>query len=160
MSEAATRRRLAVVTLDPQSIGRGGSDQEHERQVAIYDLIEDNSFRVVGDDRGPYALTIALHEARLGLDIRAADGTPVIAHILSLTPFRPILKDYFLVCESYFTAIRTATPAQIEAIDASRRALHNEGAKLVGERLEGKVEMDFDTQRRLFTLITALHWRG
>ncbi|MCW2284738.1 uncharacterized protein (UPF0262 family) [Rhodoblastus acidophilus] len=160
MTVGARRNRLIAVTLDEASIGRGTADQEHERAIAIYDLIEDNSFALPGQDRGPYQLRIGLIDAKLALNISDQAGERVIAHILSLTPFRRILKDYFLICESYFAAIRTASPAQIEAIDMGRRGLHNEGAQLLAERLRGKVECDFDTARRLFTLVTALHWKG
>lgn len=157
---APSARRLVKVTLDEKSIGRGSADQEHERAIAIYDLLEDNNFGVVGHDGGPYALTIAMHETKLALAVSDAEGRPVITHILSLTPFRSILKDYFLVCETYYAAIRTATPSRIEAIDMGRRGLHNEGAQLLLERLRGKIETDLDTARRIFTLVTALHWRG
>jgi uncharacterized protein (UPF0262 family) len=160
MSDAASTRRLVKVILDEESIGRGSPDQEHERLIAIYDLVELNSFALPGHDGGPYVLHIALQEKKLCFDVRSHDGEPVIRHILSLTPFRRLLKDYFLVCESYYAAIRTATPAQIEAIDMGRRGLHNEGAVLLSERMDGKIECDFDTARRLFTLITALHWKG
>jgi uncharacterized protein (UPF0262 family) len=156
----ANRRRLVSVVLDETSIGRGNPDQEHERLIAIYDLVECNCFALPGHDGGPYALSIALEENKLALDVRDGDGAPLIKHILSLTPFKRLLKDYFLVCESYYAAIRTATPAQIEAIDMGRRGLHNEGATLLAERLSGKIECDFDTARRLFTLVTALHWKG
>ena len=159
MDEAALKR-LVAVTLDESSIGRGNPDQEHERAIAIYDLVESNTFGVPGHDGGPYELMIALHDAKLAFDIRQTGGVTVITHILSLTPFRRILKDYFMVCESYYAAIRTATPAQIEAIDMGRRGLHNDGAKLLAERLTGKIDCDFDTARRLFTLVTALHWKG
>jgi len=157
---AADQKKLVAVLLDENSIGRGNADQEHERAIAIYDLVESNSFGVPGHEGGPYELLIALHEAKLALNIRQEGGDSVIMHILSLTPFRRILKDYFMVCESYYAAIRTATPAQIEAIDMGRRGLHNDGAKLLAERLDGKVECDFDTARRIFTLVTALHWKG
>jgi uncharacterized protein (UPF0262 family) len=157
---SADRKKLVAVLLDENSIGRGNADQEHERAIAIYDLVESNSFGVPGHEGGPYELLIALHEAKLALNIRQEGGDSVITHILSLTPFRRILKDYFMVCESYYAAIRTATPAQIEAIDMGRRGLHNDGAKLLAERLDGKVECDFDTARRIFTLVTALHWKG
>ena len=99
-------------------------------------------------------------ENRLVWDIRLTDGTPVMAHLLSLTPFRRIVKDYFLICDSYYEAIRTSSPSQIEAIDMGRRGLHNEGSQLLMERLTGKVEVDFDTARRLFTLLCVLHWKG
>jgi uncharacterized protein (UPF0262 family) len=159
-AHAPERKRLVAVTLDDKSIGRGNPDQEHERAIAIYDLVEANCFGVPGHDGGPYELMIALHDSKLAFDIRQADGSQVMTHILSLTPFRRILKDYFQVCESYYAAIRTATPSQIEAIDMGRRGLHNDGAKLLAERLDGKIECDFDTSRRIFTLVTALHWKG
>ena len=157
---SADRKKLVAVTLDENSIGRGNADQEHERAIAIYDLVESNTFGVPNHDGGPYELMIALHEAKLAFDIRQEGGASIVTHILSLTPFRRILKDYFMVCESYYAAIRTATPAQIEAIDMGRRGLHNDGAKLLAERLDGKIECDFDTARRIFTLVTALHWKG
>lgn len=158
--DASAQKRLISVTLDENSIGRGSADQEHERAIAVYDLIEDNSFALAGHNGGPYALHISLVDARLVFDIRDDKGANVVTHILSLTPFKRILKDYFLVCESYYAAIRTATPSRIEAIDMGRRGLHNEGAQLLAERLKGKIETDADTARRLFTLITALHWKG
>ncbi len=158
---APNRKRLVLVTLDENSIGRGNPDQEHERAIAVYDLVEANSFGLPGHEGGPYELAISLFDAKLVFEIgEQGSGATIITHILSLTPFRRILKDYFLVCESYYAAIRTATPAQIEAIDMGRRGLHNDGAKLLAERLDGKIECDFDTARRLFTLVTALHWKG
>jgi uncharacterized protein (UPF0262 family) len=159
-AEPRERNRLASITLDEASIGRGSPDQEHERQVAIYDLLEENTFALPGQDAGPYGIRIALQEAKLALEIIDDKGTPIITHILSLTPFRRLLKDYFLVCESYYAAIRTAMPRQIEAIDMGRRALHDEAADLLIERLKGKIECDRDTARRLFTLVSALHWKG
>ncbi len=160
MSAGPTRQRLISVTLDEASIGHGTPDQEHERRIAIYDLVEINSFGVPDHAGGPYCLHVAMRDKKLLLDVRDESGVPVIAHLLSLTPFRRILRDYFMVCESYFAAIRTATPSQIEAIDMGRRGLHDEGAHLLSERLTGKIACDFDTARRLFTLLTALHWRG
>jgi uncharacterized protein (UPF0262 family) len=155
-----SNQRLVAVTLDEASIGRSNPDVDHERAVAIYDLLEDNVFAPEGHDAGPYALNLSLADNRLVFDIRGADGEPVIAHALSLTPFRRIVKDYFLICESYYQAIRNATPSRIEAIDMGRRGLHDEGSKLLMERLDKKVEVDFGTARRLFTLICVLHWRG
>jgi len=152
--------RLAAVTLDEASLGRSNDDVEHERRVAIYDLLEDNKFRPVGHDGGPYALQLSISGNRLVFDIRLTDDTPVIAHLLSLAPFRRVVKDYFVVCDSYYAAIRTATPDRIEALDMARRALHDEGSQLVLERLKRKVDIDFDTARRLFTLISVLHWKG
>ncbi|MCV9937657.1 UPF0262 family protein [Boseaceae bacterium BT-24-1] len=154
------RNHLVAVTLDEASLGRGGADQEHERAVAIYDLIERNHFAVPDFDGGPYAVHLALVERRLAFEIRSAEGAPVVTHLLSLTPFRRIIKDYELVCDSYYAAIRTATPSQIEAIDMGRRGLHDEAAHLLVERLTNKVEIDNETARRLFTLIYALHWKG
>jgi uncharacterized protein (UPF0262 family) len=154
------RNRLVTVTLDESSIGRGSPDQEHERAVAIYDIVEDNSFAIPDHDGGPYGLTVSLVEKRLCLEIRSADGQPVMTHLLSLSPFRRVIRDYEMVCDSYYKAIRTASPTQIEAIDMGRRGLHNEAAVLLRQRLVGKVEVDFDTARRLFTLIFALYWRG
>lgn len=152
--------RLIAVTLDEASIGRSNPDVEHERAVAIYDLIEENTFVPLGHSGGPYALQIGLTGNRLLFDIRMAEGQPVMAHLLSLTPFRRIVKDYFMVCDSYYKAIRTASPSQIEAIDMGRRGLHNEGSELLMQRLSGKVDVDFDTARRLFTLLSVLHWKG
>ncbi len=158
--EAARRRRLAAVSLDESSIDRGSPDQEHERAVAIYDLVEENSFAVPGRDDGPYHLHIAVQDSRLTFDVRTSSDETVLSFVLSLTPFRSVLKDYFLVCESYYAAIRTASPAQIEAIDRSRSALHDEGAELIAQRLADKVEVDPATARRLFTLVCALHWKA
>jgi uncharacterized protein (UPF0262 family) len=152
--------RLVAVTLDEASIGRANRDVEHERTVAIYDLLEDNSFQPHGHEDGPYALNLGIDGSRLVFDIRRVDGTPVIAHLLSLAPFRRIVKDYFTVCDSYYAAIRGATPDRIEALDMARRSLHDEGSRVLMERLKRKVELDFDTARRLFTLVTVLHWKG
>lgn len=151
---------LVAVTLDERSLGRGTADQEHERAVAIYDLIERNHFALPGFDGGPYSVHLALVERRLAFEVRRADGAPVVTHHLSLTPLKRIIKDYELVCESYYAAIRTATPSQIEAIDMGRRGLHDEAAVLLVERLKHKVELDKETARRFFTLIFALHWKG
>jgi uncharacterized protein (UPF0262 family) len=160
MIAGADGKRLIKVVLDEDSIGPGTRDVEHERAVAIYDLVEQNSFAPLGHDGGPYCLRLQLAGNRLIFDIRTEDDRPVVAHHLSLTPFRRLVKDYFLVCESYYQAIRTATPNQIEAIDMGRRGLHDEGSEILIERLKHKVALDFDTARRLFTLITVLHWKG
>jgi uncharacterized protein (UPF0262 family) len=152
--------RLVAVTLDENSIGRSNRDVEHERAVAIYDLLEDNSFAPDGDHGGPFALHLSITGSRLMLDIRHASGAPVAAHLLSLTPLRRIVKDYYTVCDSYYAAIRTATPDRIEALDMARRSLHDEGSNILVERLARKVRLDFDTARRLFTLICVLHWKG
>ena len=160
MTEARpTRTRLVDVELD-ESIGRSTPDVEHERAVAIFDLIEENSFHPVGDEGGPYRLRLSIVDSRLIFSIAREDGTQVVTHILSLTPFRRIVKDYYMICESYYEAIRSATPSQIEAIDMGRRGLHNDGSQTLMDRLSGKIEVDFDTARRLFTLVCVLHWRG
>lgn len=152
--------RIVAVTLDEESIGRSGPDIEHERAIAIYDLIEQNLFAPAGDAGGPYTLHLGISGNRLMFDIRREDATPVVVHLLSLTPFRRIVKDYFMICDSYYHAIRTATPDKIEAIDMGRRGIHDEGSRTLMERLDGKVRVDFETARRLFTLISVLHWKG
>jgi uncharacterized protein (UPF0262 family) len=159
-SEQDGRQRLVAVILDEASIGRGNPDQEHERAIAIYDIVEANSFGVPGHDGGPYALHLGMVEKRLCFDIRTSGGEQVVSHHLSLTPFRNVIRDYEMVCDSYYKAIRSASPAQIEAIDMGRRGLHNEAAELLMQRLNGKIAVDFDTARRIFTLIFALHWKG
>jgi uncharacterized protein (UPF0262 family) len=163
MSRAASPKdteRLVAVTVDENSIGAANTDVEHERRVAIYDLVEMNSFAPAGHKAGPYALHLSMAENRLLFDIRSADGKPVVAHFLSLTPFRRLVKDYFMICDSYYEAIRTATPDRIEAIDMGRRGIHDDGSRMLMERLKRKVNVDFDTARRLFTLICVLHWKG
>jgi uncharacterized protein (UPF0262 family) len=159
-AKAKNKNRLVAVTLDEDSIGRSSSDIEHERAIAIYDLIEENSFAPVDHDEGPYVLHIGIKENRLVLDIRRENNKPVIAHLLSLTPFKRIVKDYFMICDSYYAAIRTATPDKIEAIDMGRRGLHDEGSRILQDAIKRKVKVDFDTARRLFTLICVLHWKG
>lgn len=152
--------RLVEVVLDEASIGHAGSDVEHERATAIWDLVDDNRFAPCGHCGGPYRLKLGVIENRLALEISTGDGCPVAVHLLSLTPFRRIVKDYFFVCDSYYTAIRTATPSKIEAIDMGRRGLHDEGSQVLVDRLKGKIDIDFATARRLFTLICALRWKG
>ena len=152
--------RIVAVTLDEESIGRSGPDIEHERAIAIYDLIEKNLFAPEGAGEGRFLLHIGITGNRLMFDIRREDGTPVVAHLLSLTPYRRIVKDYFMICDSYYQAIRTATPDRIEALDMGRRGIHDEGSRTLMERLDGKVRIDFETARRLFTLISVLHWKG
>jgi uncharacterized protein (UPF0262 family) len=156
----AKSQRLVAVTLDDKSIGRSAPDVEHERAVAIYDLLEENTFAPVGVERGPFALHLGISGSRLLLDIRHADGTPAMMHLMSLSPLRRIVKDYFMVCDSYYQAIHAATPERIEALDMGRRSLHDEASELLMERLKRKVKVDFDTARRLFTLICVLHWKG
>lgn len=160
MTEADDRakHRLKSIVIDEDSLGAASRDQEQERQIAIFDLLEDNYFHPEGAETGPYDLKLGLTENRLAFDITGPGFEK--RHLLSLSPFRGVIKDYFMVCESYYHAIRNATPQQIEALDMGRRGLHNEGSRLLKERLAGKVETDTDTSRRLFTLICALHWRG
>lgn len=161
MANEGDQNRLVDIVLDDASISRATPDVEHERAVAIFDLIEENSFHPVGDDQGgPYKLVLSVVDSKLVFNITREDGTAVVIHMLSLTPFKKIIKDYFLICESYYDAIRTSSPSQIEAIDMGRRGLHNEGSETLNERLSGKIDIDFDTARRLFTLICVLHWRG
>lgn len=154
-----SRNRLINVVLDETSLGRGAPEVEHERKVAIFDLLEDNSFSLVGREDGPYQLYISVDGRKLIFDIRQEDNTPATAIILALGPLLRVIKDYFMICESYYDAIRLASPDKIEAIDMGRRGLHNEGSRTLMERLEGKVEVDMDTARRLFTLVCALQRR-
>lgn len=164
MNEGGNRRdpacRLVEVLLDDASIRHATPDIEHERKVAIFDLIDENYFRLEEHGPGPYCLNLSLAENRLVFAIASETRTPLATFMLSLSPFRRIVKDYFLVCESYYNAIKTAPPSRIEALDMGRRGLHDEGSGLLAERLKGKIELDFPTARRLFTLICALHWRG
>ena len=161
MSGAAadSRNRLAEVTFDEKTIPHGHGDRDHERDAAVFDLVEDNRFAVPGRDAGPYRLRIARSESRLLFDLRDAAGAPAIEFVVSMTPFQSLLKDYFRACETYFSAIRGAGARQIADLDHARTALHNEGAALLAQRLADKVEIDQATARRLFTLISALYWR-
>lgn len=152
--------RLAAITLDEQSVVQRSRAVEQEREIAIYDIIESNVFRPEGSDGGPYHLTLGLEENRLVLDIALESGAQHIRTTVSLTPLRKTMKDYFLVCENYYKAIRTAPPYQIEALDMARRTLHDEGAVELQKRLKDKIETDFDTARRLFTLVCVLQMRG
>ena len=156
MSDFANR--LMSVELDEESLAAASRDQEQERQIAIFDLLEDNHFAPDGAGGGPYALRVSLIDQRLTLDISGPEYQR--RHLLSLTPLRGVVRDYHMICESYFEAIRHATPQKIETLDMGRRAIHDEGSRTLQRRLAGKVETDMDTARRLFTLICALHWRG
>lgn len=149
--------RLIAVEIDDETLGASGPDAEHERRVAIFDLIEDNSFSLPDHKCGPYKLALSQQERRLVFAIQNEKSEDVHTFILSLGPFRGVIRDYFMICDSYYDAIRNQTPHQIEAIDMARRGIHNEGSELLAERLEGKVDVDFPTARRLFTLICALH---
>ncbi|HWD67156.1 MAG TPA: UPF0262 family protein [Caulobacteraceae bacterium] len=150
--------RLTSVDLDEDSLAAASRDQEQERQIAIFDLLEDNHFAPDGAGGGPYALRLSLIDQRLALDITGPEYQR--RHLLSLTPLRGVVRDYHMICESYFEAIRHATPQKIETLDMGRRAIHDEGSNTLQRRLAGKVETDNDTARRLFTLICALHWRN
>lgn len=153
------KTRLYEVLLDEATLPRLATDQDHERAVAIFDLVEENSFAVRGRDDGPYSLSVAQLEAKLNFTVRTQEGEHAAEFSVSMTPFRPLLKDYFLVCETYYNAIRIASPREIEAIDRERTSLHNEGAELLALRLADKVDIDKGTARRLFTLISSLHWK-
>ena len=159
-SDANPKARLTAITLDSTSIKRGSSGIEHEREVAIFDILESNFFSLDGRDEGPYTLNLGIAEDRLVLAVGQQASDSVFTLVLSLTPLRRVMKDYFIVCESYYRAIRTAPPSRIQAIDMGRRALHDEGSRVLLERLKGKITVDNDTARRLFTLICALHWKG
>jgi uncharacterized protein (UPF0262 family) len=153
----ADARRIVDIALDEESVARRTPQVEHERAVALFDLLEDNDFCLVGGEPGPYKLHIGIFENRLVFGVNSKDDQKLRDIVLSLTPFRKVVKDYFLICESYYAAIKKLGPSQIEALDMGRRGLHNEGSELLRERLEGKIEVDLDTARRLFTLICALH---
>jgi uncharacterized protein (UPF0262 family) len=155
--DAPSTARLIAVDLDEASIAPRGPDVEHERRIAIFDLLEANSFEPAGSAGGPYRLRLAVQENRLVLDVALEDGATHATHVLSLTPLKRVIRDYFVICDSYYNAIRTASPSQIEAIDMGRRGLHDEGSQVLRERLTGKITVDHDTARRLFTLICALH---
>lgn len=155
-----SRDRLIAIALDERSISRGNINVDHEREVAIYDLIDNSSFKLTDHDNGPYRLELGLAEDRLQFKVSDAADTPIATHHLPGTALRRILKDYFIVLDSYYQAVRNAQPSRIEAIDVGRRGLHDEGAQILLDRLAGKIELDFETARRLFTLIAALHWKG
>ena len=158
MADPAPPQRLGGVVIDEVSLAPASPEQERERRIAVADLLKDNLFVPEGGPGGPYDLRIGLVEDRLQLDI--SGGGYAQRHLLSLGPFRRLVRDYLAICQSYYEAIRNATPGQIEAIDMGRRGLHNDGAELLRERLQGKVATDVATSRRLFTLLCALHWRG
>lgn len=153
-------RHIVHIQLDEKTPVRRRPEVEHERRVAIYDLIEENYFAPVGDFAGPFNLHLRTEDNRLVFDIRAEDDTPLCEVRLPLTPFRRMVKDYFLVCGSYYEAIRHAPPARIEAIDMGRRGLHDEGAALLMDLLGPSIELDQGTARRLFTLLCVLHVKG
>lgn len=160
ITPATTSHRIVDVVIDDETIGSASTQVDHERRVAVFDLLEQNSFALDGGEPGPYRLRLAIAEKRLILDVMDEHHNGLATFGLSMTPFSKLIKDYFLVCESYFEAIKTSAPARIEAIDMGRRGLHDEGSTLLMERLKGKITTDFLTARRLFTLICALHWKG
>ncbi|MDD3444756.1 MAG: UPF0262 family protein [Zavarzinia sp.] len=153
-------RKLVGVTLDEGSVAKRSPDVEHERKVAIFDLLDENHFSPIGDHDGPYHLHLSIAETRLVFDIWDAEKRPLGKIILAMSPFRALIRDYLAVCTSYYAAIKSASPQKIEAIDMGRRGLHNQGSELLMERLKGKIEVDFDTARRLFTLICVLFMKG
>ncbi|MCP5084351.1 MAG: UPF0262 family protein [Alphaproteobacteria bacterium] len=162
-SEQAAKNRLVTIELDESAFSSPSPDIDHERKVAIFDLLEQNEFTVVDESKtaeGPFHLTLSIADNRLVLDIADHQERQCAVFGLSMSPFRRIVKDYFMICDSYFQAIKSATPSQIEAIDMGRRGLHNDGSEVLQARLAGKIEVDFNTARRLFTLICVLHWRG
>ncbi|MBK5926102.1 UPF0262 family protein [Rhodobaculum claviforme] len=157
--------RICHIEIDDSALPAPTPEIEQERRVAVFDLLEDNSFTLPGRDgrpapAGPYRLGLAIRERRLVMEVATEAGAPVTALHLSLGPFRQVVKDYWQICGSYYSAVKTLPPSQIEAIDMARRGIHNEGARLLQERLEGKVALDIDTARRLFTLICVLHHGG
>jgi uncharacterized protein (UPF0262 family) len=152
--------RIAEIHLDSGSIVRWSREVEHERQVAMFDLLEGNSFALVDGFAGPYRVELSLREANLVFSIQAEHGAEATELVLPMRPFRRLIKDYFLICNSYFEAIKNASPSRIEAIDMGRRGLHNEGAEKLADALAGKIRLDDETARRLFTLICVLHVRG
>lgn len=154
-------KKLVDVTLDESTMVRWSADIEHERRIAIFDLLEENSFDLVKSANeayaGPYKLHLAIAEGRLVFDVKATDEGLLMSFRLAMTPFRRIIREYFAICDSYYEAIKSASPSQIEAIDMGRRGIHNEGSELLMERLEGKITIDHQTSRRLFTLVCVLH---
>ena len=159
-----SRGTLIAVDLDPSSLAAGArpaqAQVEAERAVAIQDLMAENTFLPAGRDGGRYRLALSVMDGKLVLDVSDEAGEPVVRHILSMSPFRRVVRDYFLICDAYYAAVAGTGLSNIEAIDIGRRGLHNEGAEILRERLAGKIAVDFETSRRLFTLISALHWKG
>ncbi len=163
-TDSANAHRIAHIELDEETILWRNADVEQERRVAIYDLIEENTFKPVRSAergaKGPYRLKLAVRDGRLAMEIADDDGAELETLLIGLARFRRPIREYFAICDSYYQAIRKATPAEIETIDMARRGIHNDAAELLVERLEGKVETDFATARRLFTLICVLHIKG
>lgn len=163
MLKRHTKQRICQIDLDDKSIIRRNSDIEHERRVAIFDLLETNHFEpkveIPNDYAGPYHVTLRIEDNRLAIDLRTEQKKHLTTMVLPLSPLRKVIKEYFLVCDSYFDAVKKSSTKQIEAIDIGRRALHNEGSLIMQSRLENKVNIDFETARRLFTLICVLQIR-
>ena len=159
MPDSDQASKIVLINLDQPASPRLSPEAEHERSIAIYDLIEENSF-ALPEQKGPYHLTLRADLRHIHFDIRSTDDKPIAGFFLAMGPLRRIMRDYQMVCENYYDAIRTKTPSQIQAIDMGRRALHNEGAQTLLERLDGKVVMDENTSRRLFSLICVLRSRG
>jgi uncharacterized protein (UPF0262 family) len=152
--------RIAALELDQKSIVRWSPQVEHERSVAVFDLLEDNHFKLIEGSDGPYRVVLALRESSIVFTVRGDGAAEPTEITLATRPFRRVVKDYFMICDSYFQAIKGATPSRIEAIDMARRGLHDEGSEILREALQGRVEIDHDTARRLFTLVCVLHIRG
>lgn len=153
--------RIAAINIDENSIARGNSDIEHEREVAIFDILDGNFFALKGIEKGPYKLNIAITDDRLVLSVFSQNGEEhIIQHSITMAPLKRLLKDYFLILDSYYQAIRSGQPSRIQSIDEGRKGLHDEGSRLLMDKLNDKIEVDFDTARRLFTLVSALHWKG
>ena len=150
--------KLSSIEVDVASLPAATAEIEHQRRVAIFDLVEQNSFTPEGAEGGPYTLRLSSQDNRLAFDIVGPDFART--HVLSLSPMKTVIRDYALICESYYEALRGSSPSQIESVDMGRRGLHNEGAELLKTRLEGKVEIDKETARRLFTLVCAVYRRG
>ena len=154
------KAKIVKITLDERTVIRRSPDIEHERKVAMFDLLEENFFLPIGDYDGPFHVHLGMEETRLLMEIRGTDEMEQGKIRVSLSPFRRLIKDYFAICESYYNAIKSASPSQIEAIDMGRRGLHNEGSSLLRERVSEQIDVDMETARRLFTLICVLQIRG
>ncbi|HEY9081175.1 MAG TPA: UPF0262 family protein [Magnetovibrio sp.] len=154
------KARIQKIFLDEQTVVNRSPQVEHERKVAIYDLLENNHFSLIDGPEGPYTLRLSIEENRLAFDVRSVDDQPIKRFMLALSPFRSIVREYLMVCDSYYKAIKTSSPSQIEAIDMGRRGLHNDGSEILEQRLKDKAELDHNTARRLFTLVCVLHIRG
>ena len=153
------RHRIVNIFLDDKTLGRRNPEIEHDRAVAIFDLLEDNYFAPVNGELGPFILHLSIKENRLGLLVCDEADNKMFNFDLSLSSFRSVIKDYFLICESYYSAIKIASSSKIQAIDMARRGLHNDGSRILVERLKKFIKVDFDTGRQLFTLLCVLHSR-